>query len=232
MPDLYGELTTAFTRIAARPVPPRWVDREPVLTGHASIATVHETIRYDLRTGLVDDTVRALVHLAPDDPDAALTVLHALAVFIPSRVGPRPSVQFKEEVLVDLACVILDAGDVDHLDQLPKRLTRRAYRRARRRIETFDRYREHEKPVEMADLSSAITTADDVADLATNRAHLHAFQRSVKTAIDEGRLRADTWEAYRDGRLAPAIGAQRGDATRSRVYRAARTVERELVHAS
>lgn len=58
-----------------------------------------------------DGLVRALLPLARDD-HAALVLLEGTVRLAISQVGGTTSVQFRDELITDLACVILESEDL------------------------------------------------------------------------------------------------------------------------
>ena len=227
MPTLHQQLRVAYTTLARRPLPLRWLKQQPALSPYRSAADVVTAIRDESRPRRADDTVRAMIAIAHIDSDAGTVLLEALVWPLRSRVGNNCSAEFRDEVLADLAMLILEADDLDQLSRLPNRLARRAYARARRRLDSEQALRWREPQI-----TSDIPLPDDIAEIATDRAHLQATLATIEHHIATGRLSAKAWEDYRDGSLAIAAGWWRIQPDRTRTYRGRRAVEAVLVHAS
>jgi hypothetical protein len=227
MSSLYRDLLVAYTRLAPRPLPTRWINDQPFLADFATPAHIVAAIRDDSRRTRADDAVRAMVSVARTDPAAATVLLEALAPMLRARMGPTTTQAFRAEVLSDLALVILESDDLDQLRLLPKRLARRAYARARRRIDTERLHQTREWH-----LTYETPVPADVAEIATDRAHLHAVHQKIQKGIRDGDLTVTAWEDYRDGRLAPAVGGWRIQPSRTRTYRGRQAVDAVLGHAS
>jgi len=226
MTSLHHQLRRNYRQLAARPVPEAWTDRHMVLRSYATVADLVAAIRDHHRPDCADDTVRALADLARHDNDATAVLLEALVWHLHSVTGPGTTTEFRDDLLVDLVFVIHDSGDLDRVNRLPKPLARRAYARARRRTEGERLYYERTARLSEAGLS------EDPAEIATDRAHLHAIHQTVQEHIERGAITQAMWDDYRDGRLAPAMGWWRTQPDRTRTYRARRAIEAVLPHAS
>lgn len=227
MPTLQQQIRTSYQRNAHRPIPGRWIRLQPTLSRYSSRSAFVSVIRDDDRTIEADGIIRALVALNPVDPEAGTVLLETLAVTFPSP--RRLSAEFRDEILVELALVIVEATDLEDLDRLAARLIRRAHARARRRYETARTTRDRERTTPPEDLSAR--SEIDIAQQATDRAMLAATLCAIRGHIATGRLPKRAWEDYRDGRLAPALGGRRLQADRSRTYRGRRAVMAVLGHA-
>lgn len=226
MPTLHQQIRTSYQRNAHRPVPGRWIRLQPTLSRYSSRAALATVIRDDNRTIEADGVIRALVALNPIDPEAGTVLLEALAVRLPSH--RRLSAEFRDEILVELALVILEATDLEDLDRLAARLIRRAHARARRRYEAARTTRDRERTMAPEDLSPRSEV--DVAQQATDRAMLTATLETVRRHVATGQLPERAWNDFRDGRLAPALGWIRLQPDRSRTYRGRQAVASALAH--
>ncbi len=226
MTSLHHQMRRNYRQLAPRPVPEAWIARHPVLGSHATIADIVAAVRDSHRPDRADDTVRALVALSRADNEATAVLLEALVRHLHSVTGPGTTADFRDDLLVDLVFVIHDSDDLHQVNRLPKRLARRAYARARRRIEGERLYYER-----LAQLPEA-TLSDDVAEIATDRVQLQAIHQTVQENIERGAITQAAWDDYRGGRLAPAVGWWRTQPDRTRTYRARRAIEAVLPHAS
>jgi hypothetical protein len=227
MSTLQQQIRSSYQRNAHRPIPGRWIRQQPILSRYSSRSALVTVIGDDERTVEADRVIRALVELNQTDPDAGTALLEALAMTSPPT--RRLSAEFRDEIFVELTLVILEAADLEGLDRLAARLTRRAHARARRRYETAraTRDRENAMPPETLSARSDI----DVAQHATDRVMLGATLDTIRRHVASGRLPERAWEDFRDGRLAPAVGWHRLQADRSRTYRGRRAVMTVLGHA-
>jgi len=227
---LHQQVRRAYRRLSNRPIPESWIAQHRQLAVLHRVDGIVAAVRDESCPQVADETVRAMVALARTDDDASTVLLEALVWPLRSRIGNGSSAEFRDEVLTDLAMVILEADDLDQATHLPARLARRAYARARRRndLEQLNRYRELQiTPTEMQ-----IAVPDDIAEIATDRAHLRATLATIEGHLATGRLSAKAWEDCRDGCLAPAVGLRRTQPDRTRTYRGRRAVEAVLAHAS
>lgn len=229
MPNLHRQLRTSVTVLAKRPVPTLWTEAEPELASYPTVAEVLAAASGDGDVHRADRTIRALIRISHGDPDAALVVLDALLPAISRCIGHVTKAEFRREVLADLTIVILEADDTERVDHLAQRLAKRAYRRTMRRIETETRFRNHKLGLDEALDAPACTV--DIEDLITDRIHLAQVGLQVDRAITEGRLSAQTWAAFCEGKLLPAITGERRPVDRRATYGAGRVVRRQLDHA-
>jgi len=229
VPNLHRQLRTAVARMAERPVPTTWAEAEPELAGCPTVADVLAAASGDGDLQRSDRTIRALIRVSHRDPDAALVLLDALLPAISRCIGHVTKAEFRREVLADLAFVILEADDTERVDHLAQRLAKRAYRRTMRRIETETRFRDHRIGLDEA-LAAPSCTAG-IEDLITDRIHLTEVGLRIEQAIAEGRLSTQTWAAFCDGKLLPAITGERRPVDRRATYGAIRVVRRQLDHA-
>jgi hypothetical protein len=232
MPDPYRDLERAYSRIAHRPLPPRW-SAEPGLHGLVDTAAVVETVRkHNPHPERSDGAVRALVHLRHRDPDTLNVLLHALAVGLRRRLSRAATAEYRADALGDLTMVILEADDLDRLDRLVPRLQNRAHNRAHKRnqrvrvrgvrhVTTIDPC----PPERLSLLDDERRQSEDVAALAIDRAALAQFHDAIRRAISSGELPEHIWDTYRDGRLRrelvaqipPTTSRQRTDTHRARL---------------
>ena len=229
MPNLHRQLQTSVARMAKRPVPTTWTEAEPELAPYPTVAAAMAAIGGDGEVHQADRTIRALIRISHRDPDAALVLLDALLPAISRCIGHVTKAEFRREVLADLAIVILEADDTERVDHLAHRLTKRAYRRTMRRIETETRFRNHK--LELDEALDAPTCTVGIEDLVTDRIHLTEVGLQVEQAITEGRLSAQTWAAFCEGKLLPAITGERRPVDRRATYGATQVVRRQLDHA-
>jgi hypothetical protein len=227
MSTLQQQIRSSYQRNAHRPIPGRWIRQQPILSRYSSRSALVTVIRDDDRITEADGVIRALVALNQIDSEAGTALLEALAMTWPS--SRRLSAEFRDEILVELALVILEAADLNDLDRLATRLTRRAHARARRRYETARTTRDRERTMPPAELIPRSEV--DVAQHATDRAMLTATLETIRGHVATGRLPERAWTDFRDGRLAPAAGWRRLQADRSRTYRGRRAVMAVLGHA-
>jgi len=229
MPTLHHQIRTGYERLADKPLPARWIRMQPDLVRYPNPAALVETIRDRDRPTEADRTVRALAALTSRDSDAGTILLEALAWGLTSGTNRRLSAEFRDDILVELSLVILEASDLAQLDNLATRLVRRAQARARRRYQTVAGNRD--RAVQMSPDDVRVTSPVDVAQRATDRAHLTATMGLIRSHLEDGRLSQRSWEDCRDGHLAPAIGGLRMQHDRSRTYRGRQAVRAVLTHA-
>jgi hypothetical protein len=229
MPTLQQQIRAGYQRLADRPLPTRWIRMQPDLVRYPNPAALVGTIRDPDRPTDADQIVRALAAISHEHTDAGTVLLEALAWGLSSGMNRRLSAEFRDEILVELSIVILDAQDLDQLDKLASRLVRRAQARARRRHRMLAANRDRELQVPPAELRTISPV--DVAQLATDRAHLTTTLCRIRGHLDSGRLSQRSWEDCRDGYLVPAIGGPRLQRDRSRTYRGRQAVKAVLAHA-
>lgn len=229
MPNLHRQLRTSVARMAEHPLPITWTQAEPELAGYPTVAEVLAAASGDGAVHRSDRTIRALIRISHRDPDAALVLLDALLPAISRCIGHVTKAEFRREVLADLAFVILEADDTERVDHLAHRLAKRAYRRTMRRIETETRFRDHRIGLDEALDAPACTV--DIDDLIADRVHLAEVGLQVERAITEGRLSAQTWAVFCEGKLVPAVTGERRPVDRRATYGAVRVVRRQLDHA-
>jgi len=229
MPTLHQLIRIAYQRLADRPIPVRWIRMQPELVRYPNPAALVGTIRDADRPTEADQIVRALAALAHEHTDAGTVLLEALAWGLSSGMNRRLSAEFRDDILVELSIVILEAQDLDQLDKLASRLVRRAQARARRRHRASVETRERE--VQIVATGHHLSSVVDVAQLATDRAYLTATLCLIRGHVEGGRLSESSWQDCRDGFLAPAIGWNRLQRDRSRTYRGRRAVHAVLFHA-
>jgi hypothetical protein len=194
------------------------------------VADLVDAVRNYREPVVADQVVRALASLAHHDTDAGMVLLEALVWALRSRAGGNCSGAFRDEALVELAIVVLEADDLAELDNLPQRLARRAHARVSRRLQVESATRRRELAI--GDIELQIPHPDDPADIATDRAHLAATLAVIDRHVESGRLSERAWEDCRDGWLAPSVGWWRIQPDRARTYRGRRAVEAVLAHAS
>src|SRR5690606_14390892 len=107
-----------------------------------------EAIRDWTNVEVSDGLVRALLPLARRDDHAALVLLEGTVRLAISQVGGTTSRQFRDELITDLACVILESEDLLGLDRLVDRISRRAYRRTKRRMSADSQWAERAVDIE------------------------------------------------------------------------------------
>lgn len=230
MPTLHHQIRTAYRHLATRPVPASWTARQPALDRYKSCAELVAAVRGTDRPAEADRVVRALAAIAHHDDDAGTVLVEALVWAMRSRLAGNSSAEFRDDALVELAIVILEADDLDRLDNLAQRLVRRAHSRASRRLQATLSAKALE--CQIGDAEHHLSSDDDPAVVAADRAHLDETLAIIDHSIQTGQLSPRAWEDCRDGWLAPAAGWRRTQPDRTRTYRGRRAVEAVLAHAS
>jgi hypothetical protein len=146
---------------------------------------------------------------------------------------------YQIDILSDLTMVLLEASELDRLDNLVHRFVARAHTRAAKRTHrAIERHENgaqwHTLPCTYEDDIIVAVDPSDPADLAVDRAILHSLRAAVRRAVDAGAVPASTWERYVTGRLQQVFTPQRltsGTITAARRarHRLAHYIERELV---
>jgi hypothetical protein len=229
MPTLQQQIRAGYRRLADRPLPTRWIRQHPELARYPNPAALVGTLRDRDRQTDADQIVRALAALTHGDTDAGTVLLEALAWGLASGMNRGLSAEFRDDILVELSLVILEATDLHQLDNLATRLVRRAHARARRRHRVTVENRERELQVSPTDMQ--LHSDMDVAQVATDRAYLSATLLLIGGHIESGLLTERAWVDCRDGFLAPALGWSRLQEDRCRTYRGRRAVKAVLSHA-
>jgi len=230
MTELTDTLRRTFEAIGSRPIPPDWVDSAPALAEHHNLADLVDAIRDWTNVEMSDGLVRALLPLARRDDKAALVLLEGTVRLAISQVGGTTSVRFRDELITDLACVILESEDLLHLDRLVDRISKRAYRRTKRRLAADSQWVEH-----AVDLEWGIERLDPVRspeEIVVPRLHLEHVYGLVNQAIESGELANYIWDDFRAGTLAPQLGYPRSDILKHRLWKRAERVRSVLAHAS
>lgn len=228
MPTLQQQIRAEYRRLADQPLPARWIRQHPALARYPNAAAIVGTIRDRDRLTEADQVVRALAALTRGDTDAGIVLLEALAWGLASGMNRGLSAEFRDDILVELSLIVLEATDLHRLDNLATRLVRRAHARARRRHRAMTEHREWEVQVSAAELH--LPSSTDVALAATDRAYLTATLQLIRSHIASGRLTERSWEDCRDGFLAPAMGWSRLQEDRCRTYRGRRAVMAVMSH--
>jgi hypothetical protein len=207
MPTLQDQIHYEHKRLAARPLPARWIRQHAELARYADHASLVAVLRDRSRVIDGDRIVQALTQLAHDDPNATNTLLEGLSWWLRGGIYRRLSVGYRDEILIELSVVILEASGLEHLDKLQARLLRRAHARAGRRHQTA--YRGRRREVSLTEDVLDPPTTVDVAAIAVDRVQLASIVETIHEHIDAGRLSRRSWEDCRDGVLAPALGLTR-----------------------
>jgi hypothetical protein len=230
MTQLNQDLRRSFALIAQRRVPPAWITAQPTLAGYATPADLVAAVRNDDEREVSDTLVRALLQLAPHVPDASLVLLEALAGKTLLRIGAVASPEYREDLITDLACVMLDCDDLLELDNLVRRIGGRAHRRCRRRLAMEKQRTDNEVELEWGiEYVEPVRSAEDAV---VARVQLDHVCDLLVEAIGSGALAKFAWEDFRDGRLAPLLGYPRTEIDKDRLYKRGREVRRHLSHAS
>jgi hypothetical protein len=230
MTELTDTLRRTFEAIASRPIPHDWVDSDAVLAEYRNLADLVDAIRDWTHVEVSDGLVRALLPLARRDDKAALVLLEGTVRLAISQVGGTTSVRFRDELITDLACVILESEDLIGLDRLVDRISKRAYRRTKRRLAADSQWVEH-----AVDLEWGIERLDPVRspeEIVVPRLHLEHVYGLVNRAIESGELANYIWDDFRAGTLAPQLGYPRSDILKHRLWKRAERVRTVLAHAS
>lgn len=230
MTELTDTLRRTFEAIASRPIPHDWVDIAPALAEYRNLADLVDAIRDWTHVRVSDGLVRALLPLARRDDKAALVLLEGTVRLAISQVGGTTSVRFRDELITDLACVILESEDLLGLDRLVDRIGKRAYRRTKRRLAADSQWVEH-----AVDLEWGIDRLDPVRspeEIVVPRLHLEHVYGLVNQAIESGELANYIWDDFRAGTLAPQLGYPRSDILKHRLWKRAERVRTVLAHAS
>ena len=230
MTQLNQELRRSFALLAKRRVPPAWIAAHPALAGYATLAELVAAVRNDDEHEVSDRVVRALLQLAPHVPDASLVLLEALAGKALLRIGAVASPEYRENLITDLALVMLACDDLLELDDLVRRIGGRAHRRSRRRLKMDKQRTDNEVELEWGiEYVDPVRSAEDEV---VARVQLDHVCDLLVEAIGSGALARFAWEDFRDGRLAPLLGYPRTEIDKDRLYKRGREVRRHLSHAS
>lgn len=229
MTYLNDRLRRNYARVAQRPTPAPWSATRPALANYATPATLVAAIRDTNEPGVSDTLVRAMLDLAPLHADASLVLLEAIAPAAIARLGTT-SPEYREEVLADLACVILDSDDLHDLDRLTYRLAGRATQRARRRLRNEQRWADNAVALDVG--LDYIQPARSAEDIAVARVQLEDVCRLLAEALESGALLPFEWDEFREGRLGPVLGYPRSDINKDRLYHRGEDMRRLLLHAS
>jgi hypothetical protein len=230
MTQLNQELRRSYAMIAKRRIPRAWIAAQPTLAGYATPTELVAAVRDDDHQDVSDTAVRALLHLAREVPDAGLVLLEAMATKALLRLGSGASPEYREGLLTEIACVILDSDDLLELDHLVHRIGGRASRRSRRRLKRDQRRSDNEfELIWGIEYVEPVRSADD---LVITRVQFDHVCELLVEALGSGALAPVAWEDFRDGRLAPLLGYPRTEIDKDSLYRRGREVRRHLAHAS
>lgn len=231
MSYLNTDLRRGYARLAHRPIPPAWSTKHPALAERATMAALVTAIRDDSDLGQSDALVRALAALAREHvEDAAVVLLEALAREALIRAGNGSSSDFRDDVLVDLTCVILDSDDLADADRLAERLTRRAHSRTARR-----NFMSHQRAATEVAIDAGLELLQPVPSVEGQvlaRIQMEHVCELLEAALASGELPEYVWHRFRDGRLAPLLGFDRAPVNRRRVHDYGIEVRQHLAHAS
>lgn len=230
MTELTDTLRRTFEAIASRPIPPDWTDSAPPLAEYRNLADLVDAIRDWTDVEVSDGLVRALLPLARSDDHAALVLLEGTVRLAISQVGGTTSRQFRDELITDLACVILESEDLLGLDRLVDRISKRAYRRTKRRLGADSQWAER-----AVDIEWGLERLDPVRspeEIVLPRLHLEHVYGLINRAIESGELANYIWDDFRAGTLAPQLGYPRSDILKHRLWKRAERVRTVLAHAS
>lgn len=230
MTTLATHLRTTYKRIALRAVPRRWVEAEPILAPYRTPPSLVRAIRNKAEVSTSDALVRALARLGVDDQDAMIVLLEAMTREVLAQLITGLTTDRFDEALVEAAVVVLDCEDLDQLDQLVSRLTRRVASRLRRRAvgEIRTRCQEVELPNGVDHLHPVRSVEGEVLA----RLQMEHVVELLHEAIDTNALPRFVWERFRDGRIAPALGFERSGEDRRRIHDCVLEVRKHLAHAS
>jgi hypothetical protein len=231
MSYLNTDVRRAYARLADRPIPRGWSAKQPVLSEHPTPASLVTAIRDDSDVERSDTVVRALAALAQaGTEDAAVVLLEALAREALRRAGTGSSSEFRDEILIDLTCVILDSGDLAGTDRLAERLTRRAHSRTARR--NFMSHRRAATEVAIDAGLELLEPVPSVEGQVLARIQMEHVRDLLDAALASGELPDYVWQRFRDFRLAPLLGFDRPAFNRRRVHDHGIEVRQHLAHAS
>jgi hypothetical protein len=230
MTELTDTLRRTFEAIASRPIPRDWTESAPLLAEYRNLVDLVDAVRDWTDVEVSDGLVRALLPLARRDDHAALVLLEGIVRLAISQVGGTTSVQFRDELITDLACVILESEDLLRLDRLVDRISKRAYRRTKRRLAADSQWAER-----AVDIEWGLERLDPVRspeEIVLPRLHLEHVYGVVNRAIESGELANYIWDDFRAGTLAPQLGYPRSDILKHRLWKRAERVRTVLAHAS
>ena len=177
-----------------------------------------------------DDIVRAVLPHVRRDDHAALVLLEGTVRMAIWRVGGTTSRQFRNELITDLACVILDSEDLLVLDRLVDRIGKRAQRRTARRMAADTRWAEQAVDLEWG--FDRLDPARSAEDVVVPRLQLEHVRSVIDRAIESGELANYIWDDFCAGTLAPQLGYPRSDILKHRLWKRAERVRTVLAHAS
>lgn len=230
MTELTDTLRRTFEAIASRPIPQNWVDSEAALAEYRNLADLVDAIRDWTHVEASDGLVRSLLPLARRDDQAALVLLEGTVRLAISQVGGTTSVRFRDELITDLACVILESEDLLRLDRLVDRISKRAYRRTKRRLAADSQWAERAVDIEWG--FERLDPVRSPEEIVVPRLQLEHVYGLVNQAIESGELANYIWDDFRAGTLAPQLGYPRSDILKHRLWKRAERVRTVLAHAS
>ena len=179
---------------------------------------------------LSDCLGRAGLPLSRLDDNAALVLLEGTVRLAISQVGGTTSRQFRDELITDLACVILESEDLLGLDRLVDRISRRAYRRTKRRMSADSQWAERAVDIEWG--LERLEPVRSPEEIVLPRLHLEHVYGLVNRAIESGELANYIWDDFRAGTLAPQLGYPRSDSLKHRLGKRAEPGRTALAQAS
>jgi hypothetical protein len=228
MTDLTDCLRRRFEAVADRPVPRDWTNGAAEMGEYAQLRELVAAMRDWQRTERGDVVVRALLPRARTDELASMVLLEGIAVPAIAQCAGTPSAEFRDEIVTDVACVLLDSEDLLQLDRLVERIGKRAYRRARRRLDAESRWAARSLP--LGSDAVAASTARPAEEIAVARVHLEHVYESLGEALGSGRLSTHVWEDFRDGKIGPALGYPRSDIPKRLLWKRGDRVRKVLAH--
>lgn len=228
-PTIHQQIRAAVANTANRPISTSWLKAEPALTTYRSPADIVAAIRRDPASPATDETLRSLLRLSRHHGDAATVVLDAILPTVSRCIGRTAHPMFYEDVLTELTLVILEAEADDLIDQVARRLAKRAVRRSLRRVELENRHRDGR--IDLDERFDSLESGIAVEDQALQRTELAEISQRIRVAIEAGRLTTWAWTAFLDGKVLPAVTGDRLPVDRRRTFSATRMVRRHLTHA-
>lgn len=225
---IHQQIRAAVANTANRPIPTSWLKAQPALATYRSRADIVAAVRSAPGSPVTDETLRSLLRISRLDGDATTVILDAILPTVSRCIGRTAHPMFYDDVLTELTMVILEADTDNLIDQVARRLAKRAVRRSLRRVEIENRHRDGRLNLDEGFDSPVI--ASSVEDQALQRTELTEIARTITGAIDAGRLTSGTWTAFLDGKVLPAVSGERLHVDRRKTFSATQMVRRQLAH--
>jgi hypothetical protein len=201
--NLFRQLDATYQHLTARPRP-AWL-ATIVNGGLDDVVTAIRDDRPD--TAASDTTLRTLLDLASEYPDALTVAMHALAPQLRARLSRSVTDDYRGDVLTDLALVLLDSPLEG--PRLARRLVNRAHNRTYKAARSaYVRGLVNVTTITPHDPQRFVRQRDggeDIATVVARRVDLARFHTAVRAAIHNGHLSESAWAAYRDHRLARVV---------------------------